>query len=75
MTPNLSPAGSGYEVIAQVNTDGAENNILRKFSDTTIDSPVVNNRTHYYMLELVNCAVIEPYSVQVGFRPKAKRKR
>ena len=74
MTPNLSPAGSGYEVIAQANTDGAENNVLRKFSDTSIDSPVVNNRTHYYMLELVNCAVIEPYSVQVGFRPRAKRR-
>jgi hypothetical protein len=75
MTANLSPAGSGYEVIAQVNSDGATNNVLRKFSDTTIDSPVVNNRTHYYMLELVNCAVIEPYAVAVGFRQKAKRRR
>jgi hypothetical protein len=75
MTPNLSPAGSGYEVIAQANSDGAANNVLRKFSDTTIESPVVNNRTHYYMLELVNCAVIEPYAVQVGYRPKAKRRR
>jgi hypothetical protein len=75
MTPNLSPAGSGYEVIAQASSDGAVNNVLRKFSDTTIDNPVVNNRTHYYMLELVNCAVIEPYAVQVGYRPKAKRKR
>jgi hypothetical protein len=75
MTPNLSPAGGGYEVIAQVNSDGAENNVLRRFSDTTIDNPLVNNRTHYYMLELVNCAVIEPYVVQVGYRPKAKRRK
>jgi hypothetical protein len=75
MTPNLSPAGGGYEVIAQANSDGAVNNVLRKFSDTTIDNPVVNNRTHYYMLELVNCAVIEPYAVQVGYRPKAKRRK
>jgi hypothetical protein len=74
MTPNLSPAGSGYEVIAQASSDGAANNVLRKFSDTSIDSPLVNNRTHYYMLELVNCATIEPYSVQVGYRPKAKRR-
>jgi hypothetical protein len=75
MTPNLSPAGSGYEVIAQANSDGAVNNVLRKFSDTTVDNPVVNNRTHYYMLELVNCAVIEPYVVQVGYRQKAKRRK
>ena len=75
MTPNLSPAGSGYEVIAQAASDGAANNVLRKFSDTTIDNPVVNNRAYYYMLELVNCAVVEPYAVQVGFRPKARKRR
>lgn len=74
MTPNLSPAGSGYEVIAQAESDGAANNALRKFSDTAVDNPVVNNRAYYYMLELVNCAVVEPYAVQVGFRPKSRRR-
>jgi hypothetical protein len=49
--------------------------VLRKFSDTTIANPVVNNRAYYYMLELVNCAVIEPYAVQVGYRAKAKRRK
>lgn len=74
MTPDLTPAGGGYEVIAQVASDGAVNNVLRKFSDTTIDNPVVDNRRYYYMLELVNCAIIEPYAVQVGLRPKARRR-
>jgi hypothetical protein len=74
MTPGLSPAGSGYEVIAQTNSDGAENNVLRKFVDNTVANPRVDNRRYYYMLELVNCAVIEPYSVQVAYRPKPRRR-
>lgn len=73
MTPGLSPAGGGYEVIAQAQSDGAENNVLRRFSDNTIGNPLVDNRRYYYLLELVNCAVIEPYSVQVAYRPKPKR--
>lgn len=71
MTADLSPAGDGYEVIAEVASDGAVNNVLRKFADNTVGNPVVDNRRAYYMIELVNCANIEPYAVQVGYRPKA----
>lgn len=68
--PNLSPAASGYEVMAETRSEGAENNVLRAFTDGSVDGQVINNRRYYYMLELVNCAIVEPYTVQLAYTPK-----
>lgn len=70
----LDPAQGGYSVIAEVKTEGAVLNTMRAFDDATIETPVVDNRNFYYFIELVNCANIEPFSVQVTYQPK-KRKR
>ena len=64
LTNNL-PLPSGYKVLAEVRGDGAETNLLRQFTDTSILTPVVNNQTFGYMIEVVNCGNTEPYSVQV----------
>jgi hypothetical protein len=56
---------SGYKVLAEVHSDGAETNELRQFTDTSILTPLVNNVTFGYMIEVVNCGGSEPYSVQV----------
>jgi hypothetical protein len=73
--PGLAPAQGGYEVIAEVATDGAVMNTMRAFDDASITAPRVDNRNFYYFVELVNCANIEPFSVQVTYEPKAKRGR
>lgn len=64
----LTPAGDGYEVMAQTNSLGAVNNVLQQFSDTSVAASRITNKRYYYFLELVNCAVIEPYAVQIAYR-------
>ena len=70
----FAPAQDGYQVIAEVKTEGAVMNTMRAFDDTTIDAPKVDNKNFYYFVELVNCANIEPFSVQITYTPKAKKK-
>ncbi len=73
--PGLDPAQGGYEVIAEVKTEGAATNIMRPFDDSTITAPKVDNKNFYYFIELVNCATIEPFNVQITYTPKAKKKK
>ena len=73
-SPGLDPAQGGYSVIAEVSTDGAVMDTMRPFDDSTIETPVVDNKNYYYFIELVNCANIEPFSVQITYQPKAKKK-
>lgn len=61
----LDPQFDGYEVIAQASTAGAENGVMRAFSDSSIEGDVVENDRYSYFLELVNCDAIEPFAVQV----------
>jgi hypothetical protein len=72
-SPGQSPAQDGYSVMAEVKTEGAVMNTMRAFDDASIETPVVDNRNFYYFVELVNCANIEPFSVQVTYQPKARR--
>ena len=72
--PGFTPAQDGYEVMGEVETDGAVMNTMRAFDDSTIASPKVDNRNFYYFIELVNCANIEPFSVQITYEPKARRR-
>ena len=71
----FAPAQDGYTVMAEVKTDGAVMNTMRAFDDGSIEAPKVDNKNFYYFVELVNCANIEPFSVQVTYTPKPKRKR
>ncbi len=65
--PGLSPQFKGYTVMANTQSQGAVTNTMRKFSDDTIKGDRVNNRRYYYYLELINCATVEPFDVQVEF--------
>ncbi len=62
----LDPQFDGYEVLGQVNTDGAENGVMREFA-TPITNGLVNNATDYLYIELVVCDAIEPFAIQVRY--------
>ena len=63
----LSPQFNGYGVMADTQSNGAVNNTMRKFSDKSIDGARVDNTRFYYYLELVNCATVEPFDVQIAY--------
>jgi hypothetical protein len=57
----------GYWVMGRASSSGAVLNTLRAFSDNTINAPNIDNRRHVYFVELVDCGVPEPYTVQVFY--------
>jgi len=63
----LSPQFNGYAVMGSTQSQGAVNNTMRRFSDKTIAGAKVDNTRFYYYLELVNCATVEPFDVQVAY--------
>jgi hypothetical protein len=63
----LSPQFNGYQVMASTQSNGAVLNTMRKFSDNTVGAAKVDNTRFYYYLELVNCATVEPFDVQVAY--------
>ena len=63
----LSPQFNGYQVMASTQSTGAVLNTMRKFSDRTIAGAKVDNTRFFYYLELVNCATVEPFDVQVTY--------
>jgi hypothetical protein len=63
----LTPQFTGYRVMAATQSNGAVLNTMRKFSDRTIGAAKVDNTRFYYYLELVNCATVEPFDVQVAY--------
>lgn len=63
----LQPQFAGYRVMAATQSDGAVMNTMRKFTTTTIAVPAINNDRFYYYLELVNCATVEPFDVQIAY--------
>jgi len=65
----LSPQFNGYRVMAKTNSTGAALNKMREFTDTTIDGATIDNTRFYYFIELVNCAVTEPFSVEIAYTP------
>jgi hypothetical protein len=63
----LSPQFNGYAVMATTQSNGAVLNTMRRFTDKTIAGAKVDNTRFYYYLELVNCAIVEPFDVQVAY--------
>jgi hypothetical protein len=59
----------GYRVMGRARTEGAVANKLRAFNDNSIKfGGRVNNRRFMYFVELIDCGVPEPYSVQVFYK-------
>jgi len=65
---NLSPRFSGYQVMATTQSAGAVDDTMRKFTDSTVQHATIDNTHYFYFLELVVCANIEPFAVQVAYR-------
>ena len=65
ITPGTHPKESGYVTMAAAKSAGAVDSTIRKFTDTTIDKPTVNNTDFEYFVELVVCGATEPFAVQV----------
>jgi hypothetical protein len=63
----LSPQFKGYKVMASTQSQGAVLNTMRKFTDNSISGARVDNTRFFYFLELVNCATVEPFDVQVTY--------
>jgi hypothetical protein len=63
----LSPQFNGYKVMATTQSQGAVLNTMRKFTDNSVNGANVDNARFFYFLELVNCATVEPYDVQVTY--------
>src|SRR5439155_22645499 len=65
----LSPQFNGYRVMAKTNSKGAVLNTMREFTDGTIVGDTIDNTRFYYFIELVNCATIELFSVEIAYAP------
>jgi hypothetical protein len=63
----LNPRFQGYKVMARADSSGAVLDTMRKFTDPSIDKPVIDNEHYFYFLELVNCGIDEPFAVQIAF--------
>jgi hypothetical protein len=63
----LSPQFKGYQAMASTQSQGAVLNTMRKFTDKSISGARVDNARFFYFLELVNCATVEPFDVQVAY--------
>jgi len=63
----LSPQFTGYGVMARTQSQGAVNNTMRRFTTSAVDGATIDNRHFFYFLELVNCATVEPFDVQVAY--------
>ena len=65
--PGLSPQFNGYNVMAATQSQGAVLNTMRRFTDSTVAKSKIDNRRFSYYLEMVNCATVEPFDVQVKY--------
>jgi hypothetical protein len=63
----LSPQFNGYEVMAQTKSTGAVLNTMRRFTDSTVKDPKIDDARFMYYVEMVNCVTTEPFAVQLGF--------
>jgi hypothetical protein len=63
----LTPQFKGYSVIGKVDSSGAVLNTMRRFDDTAITKPVVDNSQFDYYVEMVVCDAIEPFDVQIAY--------
>jgi hypothetical protein len=63
----LDPKGLGYGVMAHAKSAGAVNNIMRKFTDSTISGAKIDYTRYMYYVELVVCPVTEPFAVRITY--------
>jgi hypothetical protein len=64
----LSPEARGFGAMAHAASSGGVADTMRKFSDATIDNPVVDNAKFEYYVELDICQfTIEPAAVQIVY--------
>lgn len=63
----LDPKDLGYKVMAHVQSTGAVNNVMRRFSDRTVAGATVDNTRFVYYVELVVCPVTEPFAVRIAY--------
>jgi hypothetical protein len=68
ITNGLSPAKSGYLVMAAVHSSGAVLDTLRRFGTASIKGATIDNTRFMYYVELVNCATtVEPFAIQIVY--------
>ncbi len=63
----LAPKDLGYGVMAHAQSSGAVNNVMRKFTDSTIAGPKIDYTLYMYYVELVVCPVTEPFAVRITY--------
>jgi len=57
----------GYLVMARAKSNGAVNDTIRRFSDSTITGKLIDNSHFAYFVEMVDCGVPEPFAVSVTY--------
>ncbi|MDQ4095333.1 MAG: hypothetical protein M3174_03900 [Actinomycetota bacterium] len=60
----ISNAG-GLTVMATARSSDGVVNTIRRFNDSSISAPRINNADFEYYVELVDCGIPEPYAVQI----------
>jgi hypothetical protein len=63
----LAPQFGGYHVMAAAASKGAVLNTMRKFTDSSVTSGLIDDARFMYYVEMVNCVTTEPFAVQIGF--------
>jgi hypothetical protein len=67
LMPKLSPQFNGYKVLAKTASKGAVLNTMRRFSDPSVAGGAVDNAKFDYYVEMVNCATVEPFAVDIAY--------
>lgn len=63
----LSPQFTGYTVMARADSSGAVLNTMRRFTDSSINRPGIDNSRFDYYVEMINCGVVEPFATQIAY--------
>jgi hypothetical protein len=59
---------SGYSTMAQASSSGASDpGIVSRFSDSTINTAVIDNSRYMYYVELVDCGGASPHGVRIHY--------
>ena len=61
-------AFSGYSTMAQASSSGATDpGVVSQFSDTSIDTALIDNTQYAYYVELVDCGGAAPYAIRIRY--------
>jgi hypothetical protein len=69
MRATVNPKFAGFMEMAHAKSSGAVNNILRGFTDSTVAGATIDNSQYTYYVELVVCAITEPFGVRITYAP------